>query len=77
MAVFYISSRLAGRSAGAERFREKGMTWSSLNLFLAVVIVCLAGLMKFSARSTKTSQPTSKAAISAESLLLPPHSRPG
>ena len=46
LAIFYLSSVLAGRSATAERFREKETFWLNLTLTLAVILVCIAGVMR-------------------------------
>ena len=46
LVVFFLSSVLAGRSAAAERFREKSVFWLTVNSSLAVLIVCIAGILK-------------------------------
>ena len=43
--VFFIAARLAGGSTSAQKFREGGI-WLTINLLLAIVVVCLAGYMK-------------------------------
>lgn len=48
----YLAMRLAGRSEGAKRFRASG-TWSTINVVLAVIVVCFAGYMKSVPREPK------------------------
>ena len=54
--VFFLSAALPGRSKLAEKLRQKESTWLTVNLILAVAVVCLAGLMKTTERTPKTSQ---------------------
>jgi uncharacterized membrane protein len=56
LAVFYVSSRLAGGSSSAAKFRQRENLWSTVNLVLAILIICCAGLMKMADRSEKGSQ---------------------
>ncbi len=65
--VFFIASKLVGRSESAAKFRENASKWLTINLILAVLIVCLAGVAKFaehrpkpdkSARQTAPTDPT-------------------
>lgn len=75
LAMFFFSSRLVGRSVGAERFRQREGFWSSFNLVLAVLVVCLAGLMKLADRQPKQPSPgpaTSKAAALVPSIHFVP-----
>ena len=45
MTIFFISSVLMGTSSLAEKFRQKATWWLSINLTLAVVLVCIAGVL--------------------------------
>ncbi len=56
--VFFLSAVLPGRSSLAEKLRKKERTWLTVNLILAVTVVCLAGLLKTTERTPKTSQAT-------------------
>lgn len=64
--IFFIASVLAGRSPLATRFRQNLGFWSGLNVALAVIVICLAGALKFAERrpkpSTALAQPTAAAA---------------
>jgi uncharacterized membrane protein len=53
LVVFYIASKLVGRSAGAEKFREKAQFWMTVNVVLAVTIICIAGVLKVGPRTEK------------------------
>jgi uncharacterized membrane protein len=58
LGVFYLSGRLAGRSAAAERFRQRERMHLTINLVLVVLIVCIAGLMKMTERQQKATAST-------------------
>ena len=51
--IFWISARLVGRSSGAEKFRQRLRFWLNVNVALAVLLVCVAGVMKLSTRTPK------------------------
>jgi len=53
LSVFFLSSALSGRSALAVRLREREKMWLTINMSLAVIVVCLAGIMKLADRSPK------------------------
>ncbi len=55
--IMWIAARLSGRSQGAERFREKQVFWLTINVVLSIVIVCVAGVMKFTPRTPKAAEP--------------------
>lgn len=46
LVIFWIASKLIGRSASAERFRERLPFWLNVNLILAILVVAMAGVMK-------------------------------
>ena len=46
LVVFFLSSVLAGRSKLAEKFRQRERMWWSVNAITAIVLVCIAGVMK-------------------------------
>ena len=53
LAIMFIAAKLSGRSESAERFREKQLSWLTINAILAVVLVCSAGVMKVMPHITK------------------------
>jgi hypothetical protein len=46
LAIMFIASTLVGRSANAEKFRDKAVFWLNLNLAMAVIVVCLGGYLR-------------------------------
>ena len=46
LVIFFIASTLVGRSANAEKFRQKAVFWLNLNLVLAVIVVCIGGFLR-------------------------------
>ncbi len=73
--IFFIASRLAGRSEAAVRFRENGRFWVSVNLTLALLIVLIAGVLRYADRVPKRSRQASQSLQSEWSILrtdLPP-----
>ncbi len=46
MAVFFVSSALAGRSAGLQKFRDNAKFWLNVNLILILSIVVISGVMR-------------------------------
>lgn len=47
LAIFFIATMLVGRSPAAERFRLKRRFWLSLNVWLAIAVVCISGVMRY------------------------------
>jgi hypothetical protein len=69
LTIFWISARLVGRSSGAERFRQRLRFWLNVNVALAVLLVCIAGVMKLSTRTPKTiDAPQSSTALYDEAM---------
>jgi uncharacterized membrane protein len=64
LAIIFIASTLAGRSAAAERFRQKEAFWLNLNLALSVLLICVAGVMRMTDRTEKSEAAESRAAVS-------------
>ena len=53
LVIFWISAVLAGRSASAERFREKLVFWLNVNVLLSILIVMVGGFMRMADRQPK------------------------
>jgi hypothetical protein len=51
--VFFIVSTLNGRSANAERFRQKSRLWLNIALVLSLAIVFIGGYVRFIPRTPK------------------------
>ncbi len=80
MAIFFIASMLVGRSAASERFRQNRRRWLSLNVALAVVLVCISGVLRAMPRTEKSAEPapSSGRAVStshAAEFILPAATR--
>jgi uncharacterized membrane protein len=48
LGIFFIASALVGRSAAFEKLRANAKLWATVNIALAVVLVCLSGFMRLS-----------------------------
>ena len=46
LAVFFLASVLTGRGARTQRFRDNRRLWLTVNLVLAVLIVCISGVLR-------------------------------
>jgi uncharacterized membrane protein len=47
LAIFFLASALTGRAAALARFRQNAKLWLSVNLTLAVIVVCISGVLRF------------------------------
>jgi uncharacterized membrane protein len=47
LAIFFIATMLVGRSPAAERFRLKRRQWLTVNVWLAIAVVCVSGVLRF------------------------------
>ncbi len=67
LAIFFLSSILAGRTSAAKRWQQKESLWLTVNLLLALALVALAGAMKQSQRQPKedAASQTTAAALAA------------
>lgn len=57
MAIFFIASGLVGRSPALEPIRRNARFWLTLNVVLAVVLVCISGVLRMTPRAEKASAP--------------------
>ena len=60
--VFYIVSLINGRSDNAAKFRQKSRLWLNIAVALCVVIVMLAGYLRFMPRAANASESSETAA---------------
>jgi uncharacterized membrane protein len=63
LAVFFIASALAGRSAMAERFRRDARKWLSINAVLIVLIVLISGVLRTAEKTKRLAEPAAAAAV--------------
>jgi uncharacterized membrane protein len=47
MVVFFIASALAGRGEATKKFRQDARWWMTINLILALIVVALSGVLRF------------------------------
>jgi uncharacterized membrane protein len=66
LAIFFLASVLTGRSARTQRFRDNRRLWLTVNLVLAVLVVCISGVLR---KSDPPKKPVS--AISASRPMIP------
>lgn len=50
LAIFAIASLLAGNSPASESLRRNAKAWLNLNIVLAVLVVCLSGILRTAER---------------------------
>ncbi len=62
LAVFMIASFLSGKTSVAEAMRRKLTFWLNVNILLAVLIVCLSGILRTAERIPKDQAPPAPAA---------------
>lgn len=65
LVIMFIASVLVGRSANAEKFREKAVFWLNLNLVLAVVVVCIGGFLRTLHHPPKAETETAQSVVTA------------
>ena len=51
--IFFIVDMLNGRSATAERFRQKSRMWLNVAVFLSIVVIVIGGYVRFIPRTLK------------------------
>lgn len=47
LVIFVLASALTGRAAAFARFRQNAKFWLSVNVTLAVIVVCISGVLRF------------------------------
>jgi len=52
--ILFIAALLAGRTALARRLQAQGRFWMNVNLALALIMVLIGGVLKFTGRQLKT-----------------------
>ncbi|MGH7137495.1 MAG: hypothetical protein ACREHD_17255 [Pirellulales bacterium] len=63
LVIFFVASALTGRAAALARFRQNAKFWLSVNVALAVIVVCISGVLRFipPKASASTASQTSRA----------------
>ena len=64
MVVFFLAAAISGRKALAKKVQQKEKMWLTVNMVLAIIVVCMAGVMRLTPREKKSSEPaTSSRAV--------------
>lgn len=60
LVIFFIASAMTGRSAAFEKMRTNARFWLTLNMVLAILLVCISGVLRITRdQAAKSSQPES------------------
>lgn len=54
LVIMWIAAALTGRSQATEKIRANARYWLTVNLILAVIVVCISGILRFAPRIPKT-----------------------
>ena len=65
LTIFFIASALMGRAAALAGIRQKAKFWLTVNVVLAVIVVCLSGVLRFVPTGAAGPSQTSQQAPSA------------
>jgi hypothetical protein len=71
LVIFFVASALVGRSPALARIRRNARFWLSVNMALAITVVCISGVLRVLPQGNKPAKPAASAAGPAE-LLCPP-----
>ncbi|HVA50332.1 MAG TPA: hypothetical protein VNH11_28515 [Pirellulales bacterium] len=47
LVIFFIASALTGRAAALAPIRQKAKLWLTVNVVLALIVVCISGVLRF------------------------------
>jgi uncharacterized membrane protein len=68
LGIFFLASALAGRSHAFEPLRQNARFWLNVNLILALLVICISGVLRSMHSSPNHSLPEKPvAAVSSES----------
>jgi uncharacterized membrane protein len=65
LTIFAIASLLVGKSAAGDAVRRNPRPWLNLNIVLAVLVVCLSGVLRTAQRIPKAEPPTASGVLHA------------
>jgi uncharacterized membrane protein len=68
--IFFIASALVGRSPAFERIRQKARFWLTLNMTLAILVVCLSGVLRALRDKPPAPASTAPAAVQGPGWLI-------
>jgi len=58
--IFFIASAMVGRSSAFEKIRANARRWATVNVVLAVILVCLSGFLRVARDGAMAKQPPSE-----------------
>ena len=70
LVIFFIASALVGRSQAFDKIRQNARFWLTLNLVLAVILVCISGALRLT-RDIGNPQGKSDATVELPTPLVP------
>lgn len=65
LVIFFLASVLTGRSARTQKFRDNRRLWLTVNLVLAILVVCISGILR---KSDPPKKPVSAAGAAGHAL---------
>lgn len=75
LVVFMVASLLSGKTAAAENLRKNLRFWLNLNIALAVIVVCLSGVLRTAEKTPKNApaaqEPPAETALRGQEFALP------
>ncbi|HVX63635.1 MAG TPA: hypothetical protein VHC19_23640 [Pirellulales bacterium] len=71
--IFFLASALTGRSPAFAKIRENARFWLTLNMILAILVVCISGVLRGIPLKAANAEPA-KAAVEAQGAR---HASPG
>jgi hypothetical protein len=65
LVIFFLAAAVSGKSSLAQRMRKREKFWLTINMTLAIILVCLAGVMRQAKRSEKSTSSLPQPATTA------------
>jgi uncharacterized membrane protein len=63
LTIFFLASMLTGRTSAATRFQAQRKRWLNVTLTLAVIVVCISGVLRTAGKEPKTPETAAPAAV--------------
>jgi len=70
LGIFFIASALVGRSSAFDKIRANARFWATLNVALAVLLVCISGFLRMARDSAGSPPPAKEPSKANQSSLL-------
>ncbi len=61
--IFFLAAAISGKSGLAQKLRQKEKFWLTVNMVLAITVVCMAGVMRLADRSEKSTSSVPREAM--------------